>query len=496
MREQRLWGRQARLPAPESWPQKSVAGLFFDWLTRRRVSFLIQVWDIVSITSIALLLLPLARQRGESFPPNYLSAILAITALAHYSFFRAGLYEIDCLMAPIRAIRAAVLRWTSVFVVMAALAALTHQPGQYSRLWFGGLYVSGIAVLAATRWLTAGLIREWIRLGHHIYSVALVGNNELAEKFIQKFKQNQFGIKIIGVFDDRTRAPVASLRMPAKHGTIADLLSYAQIREVDLVVVTLPIAATARIQAVIHRLRQQPLNVRLLPGAIGLERISPMRLSRSELPGVQLISIADRPISEFALFAKGVMDRMGAALAVILLSPIFLVCAACIKLTSKGPVLFRQKRIGYKGRDFYILKFRTMHVQTAPNLLLTRRNDPRIFKFGSFMRRLSLDELPQLFNVLKGEMSLVGPRPHMPEARADGRLYFDAVSEYANRQRVKPGITGWAQVNGWRGPTETLEQIERRVECDIYYIDNWSLLLDFIIIFRTVLHGFYGRNAF
>jgi lipopolysaccharide/colanic/teichoic acid biosynthesis glycosyltransferase len=112
------------------------------------------------------------------------------------------------------------------------------------------------------------------------------------------------------------------------------------------------------------------------------------------------------------------------------------------------------------------------------------------------MRRLSLDELPQLFNVLKGEMSLVGPRPHMPEARADGRLYFDAVSEYANRQRVKPGITGWAQVNGWRGPTETLEQIERRVECDIYYIDNWSLLLDFIIIFRTVLHGFYGRNAF
>ncbi len=496
MREQRLWGRQARLPAPATWRQKSLTGLFFDWLTRRRASMLVQIWDMFSITSVALLVLPLARQRGEVFPPHYLSAIMAITAIAHYSFFRSGLYEIDCLMNPMRAIRAVVLRWTSVFVVMAALAALTHQPGHYSRLWFGGFYVSGIAVLGATRWLTAGLIREWIQLGHHIYSVAVVGNNELAEKFIKKFKNNQFGIKIIGVFDDRMRASAAPLGAASKRGTVADLLTYAQTQEVDLVVVTLPIAATARIQAVIRRLRQQPLNVRLLPGAIGLERISPIRLSRSELPGVQLISIADRPISEVALFAKGVMDRLGAALAVLFLSPVLLICAAGIKLTSKGPILFRQKRIGYKGRDFNIMKFRTMHVPMAPNLTLTQRNDPRIFKFGSFMRRLSLDELPQLFNVLKGEMSLVGPRPHMPEARADGRLYFDAVSEYANRQRVKPGITGWAQVNGWRGPTDTLEQIERRVECDIYYIDNWSLLLDFIIIFRTALHGFYGRNAF
>jgi lipopolysaccharide/colanic/teichoic acid biosynthesis glycosyltransferase len=124
------------------------------------------------------------------------------------------------------------------------------------------------------------------------------------------------------------------------------------------------------------------------------------------------------------------------------------------------------------------------------------RDDPRVFRFGSLLRKTSLDEVPQLFNVLKGDMSLVGPRPHMPEARAAGRLYYDAVQEYADRQRVKPGITGWAQVNGWRGPTETLEQIERRVEHDIYYIDNWSLLLDFFIIFKTILVGFHGKNAF
>jgi lipopolysaccharide/colanic/teichoic acid biosynthesis glycosyltransferase len=158
--------------------------------------------------------------------------------------------------------------------------------------------------------------------------------------------------------------------------------------------------------------------------------------------------------------------------------------------------LFRQKRIGYKGKAFDILKFRTMVVAQDVDTRLTVRDDPRVFKFGGFLRRFSLDELPQLINVLKGDMSLVGPRPHMPEAQAGGKYYFDAVIEYADRQRVKPGITGWAQVNGWRGPTETIAQIERRVEHDIYYIENWSLLLDFYILARTALLGFYGKNAF
>jgi lipopolysaccharide/colanic/teichoic acid biosynthesis glycosyltransferase len=137
-----------------------------------------------------------------------------------------------------------------------------------------------------------------------------------------------------------------------------------------------------------------------------------------------------------------------------------------------------------------------MHVADCNTGKLTERNDPRIFKFGQIMRKLSFDELPQILNVLKGDMSLVGPRPHMPEARAAGQFYFDAVAEYAARHRVKPGITGWAQVNGWRGPTETLEQIENRVRYDLDYIDNWSLGLDFIILVRTIFVGFAGKNAF
>lgn len=214
------------------------------------------------------------------------------------------------------------------------------------------------------------------------------------------------------------------------------------------------------------------------------------------MPGIQLITIGDRPISELALFIKGTFDRLGAGLGIVLCAPIFLGCAMGIAMSSPGPVLFRQPRVGYRGQEFDIFKFRTMHAVDRPHKHLTERNDPRVFKFGALLRKTSLDELPQLFNVLKGDMSLVGPRPHMPEARAAGMLYFDAVNEYAGRHRVKPGITGWAQVNGWRGPTETIEQIERRVEYDIYYIENWSFLLDFIIVLKTIRVVCGGKNAF
>jgi len=206
--------------------------------------------------------------------------------------------------------------------------------------------------------------------------------------------------------------------------------------------------------------------------------------------------VADRPLSEFGLIAKGALDRLAAGAALIALAPLLFVISCGIAFSSPGPVLFRQMRVGYQGKMFRIFKFRTMHIGQMPHTRLTERNDPRVFAFGAILRKLSLDELPQLINVMNGDMSLVGPRPHMPEARAAGKLYFEAVNEYSARHRVKPGITGWAQVNGWRGPTETIEQIERRVEHDMYYIDNWTLTLDIVILVRTVFVGFFGRNAF
>ena len=196
---------------------------------------------------------------------------------------------------------------------------------------------------------------------------------------------------------------------------------------------------------------------------------------------------------------KEIEDKVLGLTALVLLAPVLLACAIGIKLTSPGPVFYRQPRQGFKGREFMIYKFRTMHQSDSPALAtkLTERGDPRIFPFGSLLRKSSLDELPQLFNVILGEMSLVGPRPHLRTARVGNAIQYDeAVAEYAARHRVKPGITGWAQVNGWRGPTEVLEQIQKRVEHDIYYVDNWSVTFDLWIMILTIVRGFFNKNAF
>ena len=468
----------------------------FGLLTRWRVMLLTQVLDMVVIVAISLVVYPIAGRADGWLPPHYLLGASLIAVAAHFSFYQAGLYEIDALLDPLRATKALALRWSVVFVMLAALTALAHAPGLFSRLWFAGFYVGGIAGIGIGRAAMARLIQAWIARGHHTLSVAIVGGNDLAERLIDRFRGNPWGVRFIGVFDDRGRDGGRRFDDVRRLGTIADLLDYSRTEDVDIVVVTLPITATERIQAVLRQLRQHPLNVRVLPGALGLERLSPIRLARTELPGVQLIKVADRPISELALFVKSAFDRCAALAGLLLAGPILLACAVGIRLSSPGPILFRQQRVGYKGRRFDILKFRTMHVAARPNTELTRRDDPRVYGFGGFLRKTSLDELPQLINVLRGDMSLVGPRPHMPEARAGGALYFDAVAEYADRHRVKPGITGWAQVQGWRGPTDTVRQIERRVEHDIYYIENWSLLLDIVIILKTILVGFHGKNAF
>jgi Undecaprenyl-phosphate glucose phosphotransferase len=427
---------------------------------------------------------------------HYIAGLLMVPAVCYLVFFQARLYDLNALIDATKTVRAIAERWTLVFALLVALAILLHEPRHYSWLWLLGLYGCGLVGLAAGRAVVATIMRRWIACGYHTQTVAIVGGNDLAEQLISRLEANPFGIWILGVFDEGQRDNITNIRGVPKLGGIDDLVEYAKQDLVDTVIITLPTAAKARIKAVIRKLRQHPVSIRLLPGSIGLERISPLRLARTEVPGMQLIIVGDRPISELALFVKGALDRVGASLGLILLAPILLGCVIGIAISSPGPVLFRQKRIGYREREFDIFKFRTMHAVDQPEKHLTQKNDPRVFKFGSLLRKTSLDELPQLLNVLKGDMSLVGPRPHMPEARAAGLLYFKAVNDYADRHRVKPGITGWAQVNGWRGPTETIEQIERRVEHDVYYIENWSLMFDCIIIVETIFFGFSGKNAF
>jgi Undecaprenyl-phosphate glucose phosphotransferase len=218
----------------------------------------------------------------------------------------------------------------------------------------------------------------------------------------------------------------------------------------------------------------------------------------SYLGEVPVFDIADRPISDWNLVFKWLFDKIVALIAIIVFSPVMIATAIAIKLESKGPVIFKQKRHGFNNELIEVYKFRSMYTDRsdANASKLVTRNDPRVTRVGRIIRKTSIDELPQFFNVLKGELSVVGPRPHALEAKADSKLYYEAVDGYFARHKVKPGVTGWAQINGWRGETDTVDKIMQRVHHDLYYIENWSILLDLYILIMTPIRLLKSENAY
>lgn len=425
--------------------------------------------------------------------------------LAMLLLYNAGLYHVEvignfrlCLRAFARA-WAGLLAAVLVINIATLLETTSNLHGKIDsnlEMFFWWCVAVGFVLLCVRYSLTL-LFRYGVEKELLVHDAVVVGATDLASQFIARVRTDKLGVRVRAVFDEQQHAAAAGMiaGVPVCGG-IADLLAYHKRHEINTVVVALPIQNNDVMRGLVRRLSLQPLRIALLPGQMALERPRGWRAPLGELPGVHLMSIRDLPIERSGRLVKAVFDRLAAGLALLLFGPVMLGCVLGIKLTSPGPVLFRQPRIGYRNREFNVFKFRSMHVTACNTGELTLRNDPRIFVFGQLMRKLSLDELPQLFNVLLGDMSMVGPRPHMPQARAAGQFYFDAVEEYAARHRVKPGITGWAQVNGWRGPTETLHQIEQRVAHDLYYIDNWSFILDIKILAKTAVVGFCGKNAF
>jgi putative colanic acid biosynthesis UDP-glucose lipid carrier transferase len=252
-----------------------------------------------------------------------------------------------------------------------------------------------------------------------------------------------------------------------------------------------------RLPELVHGLLGLPVRVLLWPRSCGVE-VEWFTHSEYRIGGIPLLLASAPPLDGWRWVLKDSRDRLLAFFLLVCISPVLLGIAVAIRVSSPGPILFRQEREGYNGRTFTIFKFRTMQVAEPPigELVLTARRDPRVFPLGALLRKTSLDELPQLLNVLRGDMWLVGPRPHSPLATAAGQRYAVAVREYMSRFRVKPGITGWAQVNGWRGPTNTIEQIRQRVAYDRYYIENLTFWLDLQILLRTSIKGFNDYNAF
>lgn len=469
-------------------------------ISKWRLVAISQVLEAIIVAVTSLLTISVYLQVGKINLGYYFMATIVVIVIAQLFFKKFGLYRMEVLTDYKRAARETVKAWALTFLSVAMISFLARPADSFSRVWAVGWFCGGAAILLAERYFIWRIFRSCIRRGLFMQRIVLVGATDLAIQFIRKMRNNKFGIAIDGIFDNRLPKEIGAkegkIEGVSLLGTVDDLLDYSRTQPVDTVIITLPMNAESQLREIIRTLRLQPLNVALLPGTLALEPVKANPSVAAELPGIFVMPVSQRPLSEWAFVVKRMLDFVLGTVALAAFSPLLLAVALTIKYQSPGPILFRQERFGFRGEKFFVYKFRTMHHAAQPSEKLTARGDSRIYPFGAFLRKTSIDELPQLFNVLKGEMSLVGPRPHVPTARAADRLYYEVVADYGTRHRVRPGITGWAQINGWRGPTETVDQICKRVEHDTYYIDNWSLSLDLWILFLTMFRGFVGKNAF
>ena len=342
------------------------------------------------------------------------------------------------------------------------------------------------------------LVRRWTHEGRLDRRTVVVGCDSNGESLIRSLAaQRDSDVHIVGAFDDRgdERSPTSCAGVP-KLGTVDDLVAFARQTRVDLVIFSLPITAEGRILQMLKKLWVLPVDIRLSAHTNKL-RYRPR--SYSYVGNVPVLDVFDKPIADWDVVMKWLFDKIVGSLALICALPIMAIIAIAIKLNSRGPVLFKQKRYGFNNELIEIYKFRSMYVEQsdADAKKLVTVGDPRVTRVGRFIRKTSLDELPQLFNVVFfGDLSLVGPRPHALQAKAENRLYDEAVDGYFARHRVKPGLTGWAQIHGWRGETDRQEKIQQRVEHDLYYIENWSILLDLYIVAHTPFALLRTENAY
>ena len=363
--------------------------------------------------------------------------------------------------------------------------------------WLGWWALFAVLPLALVRIGLWFRIHQLIRLGMFENRVVLLGGGADLEPVISELMNCRGeGYRICGFFDPRHDA--RSPQIVAGHhktGDLDDLVAFVRIAEIDSVIVTIPDLTPTRMIELLTTLSALPVEVRGVPSP---HLSLPSRARRSRIGRIELVELCRQPLSQLQMLEKRMFDLVTATAALVLLMPVMLLVALAVRLEGPGPILFRQRRHGFNNQPINILKFRSMHADRCdPSAVkAVRRGDDRVTRVGRIIRRASLDELPQLFNVLSGELSMVGPRPHATAARTGDILYDEVSAAYSARHKVKPGITGWAQINGWRGELNTAEKIRERVRHDLYYIENWSLWFDLMILLKTPKALITTKNAY
>lgn len=357
--------------------------------------------------------------------------------------------------------------------------------------------IAGTGLLGVERFLVAHAIRRWTRNGFMERRAVIVGGGAPARDLIREMESiSDNDIRICGIFDDRDdrRSPDFVAGYP-KLGTFDELVEFARTARIDILIIALPLSAELRILELLRKLWVLPVDIRIAAHSSKL-RFRPRAYSR--IGKVSMLDVFDRPIADWDAVAKRAFDIVFSVMAIAFLWPVMLGTALAVKFTSKGPIIFKQKRHGFNNEVVEVYKFRSMYTNMSdPSAKqAVTKNDPRVTPVGRFIRKTSIDELPQFFNVLQGRLSLVGPRPHAVAAQTQNRIYTEVVETYFARHRVKPGVTGWAQINGWRGEIDSDEKIRGRIAADLYYIENWSLWLDFKILVLTPFRLLNSDNAY
>ncbi|MBX9740816.1 MAG: undecaprenyl-phosphate glucose phosphotransferase [Beijerinckiaceae bacterium] len=431
-------------------------------------------------------------------PWEYFIAILMMSTTSIIVFQALSLNDLMALRAPIRSGARLLAGWTLVFLAAQATIFLLKVENTYSRIWLVLFFTGGFVSLLTVRMAVAIFLRHLTNTGRLDRRTAIVGGGPSCHQLLNALtNQSDSDLRICGVFDDRAddRSPDLVAGFP-KLGNVDDLVEFARHTRIDLIIFTLPITAEARLLQMLRKLWVLPIDIRLSAHTNKL-RFRPR--SYSYIGNIPVLDVFDKPIADWDVVVKMAFDKIVGSLALLFLSPVILAVAIAVKLDSKGPIFFRQKRHGFNNEPIEVWKFRSMYTDrleyTAPKQ--ATRDDPRVTRVGRFIRRTSLDELPQLFNVVFfGNLSLVGPRPHPINARTPDAAFEAVVDGYFARHRVKPGITGWAQVNGWRGETDTPDKLQNRIEHDLHYIENWSIFFDFYILAITPFTLIGDKNAY
>lgn len=428
-----------------------------------------------------------------------LPIMVMLSLMLLFAVFAQGLhvYEMRVFRDPAQQFMRTFAIWLTCFGCLVLTSLLFPQYNIFQTDWVSPWFVAGLFVILALRLPMSMIVRQWTDAGLLERRAVIVGGGKEAEDVIVNLeRQENNDIRICGIFDDRTddRSPESVAGYP-KLGTVTELIEFARDTKLDMLLVSLPLTADGRVREMLKKLWVLPLDIRL---SAHTNKLAFKARNFSYIGAMPFIKLADKPIAGWGFVRKRIFDAIMSAFLLVVLFPFLVATAIAIKLDSKGPVFFRQKRHGFNNEEIDVWKFRSMYTDMcdAQAKVVVTKNDPRVTRVGAFIRKTSIDELPQLWNVLRGELSLVGPRPHAVHAHLKDTHWNDVVDGYFARHRVKPGVTGWAQINGWRGEVTTQKDIKKRTDYDLYYIENWSLRFDLYILCLTPFRLMNTENAY